>query len=206
MYDADNQLVSDPDCLFSMSAKDLQAARYIPALMDAGVSSLKIEGRMKTAYYVACVVKAYRRLIDTYETKGFVSEEDYAACIRELEKAENRPTSNGFYEGLPDANGHLYGTNGAGVIQDFVATVQSYDPLSQMAVIQVRNHFVAGTRLEVMSPTIDNETFVAGTLYTMDGMVQEVANKPMQLLRVKIPFEVQKDDFIRKVSEENVCG
>ena len=95
MYD-DGNLISPEDCLFSMSSKDLQAASVITALMDMGIDSLKIEGRMKTAYYIATVVKAYRQLIDTYHENGKVTEEEMEKFQNELAKAENRPTYSGF--------------------------------------------------------------------------------------------------------------
>lgn len=197
MYDEGN-LISPEDCLFSMSSKDLQAASVITALMDMGIDSLKIEGRMKTAYYIATVVKAYRQLIDTYHENGKVTEEEMEKFQNELAKAENRPTYSGFYYGLPPKEGHLYGVNGAGVIQDFVAYVLDYDKESQMATIQVRNHFTCGTKMEVLSPTIDNETFVVEELFTLDGEKIDVAKQPMQILKTKIPFVVEKEDMIRK--------
>ena len=197
MYDEGN-LISPEDCLFSMSSKDLQAASVITALMDMGIDSLKIEGRMKTAYYIATVVKAYRQLIDTYHENGKVTEEEMEKFQNELAKAENRPTYSGFYYGLPPKEGHLYGVNGAGVIQDFVAYVLDYDKASQMATIQVRNHFTCGTKMEVLSPTIDNETFVVEELFTLDGEKIDVAKQPMQVLKTKIPFVVEKEDMIRK--------
>jgi putative protease len=181
-----------------MSSKDLQAASVITALMDMGIDSLKIEGRMKTAYYIATVVKAYRQLIDTYHENGKVTEEEMEKFQIELAKAENRPTYSGFYYGLPPKEGHLYGVNGAGVIQDFVAYVLDYDKESQMATIQVRNHFTCCTKMEVLSPTINNETFVVEELFTLDGEKIDVAKQPMQILKTKIPFVVEKEDMIRK--------
>ena len=201
MYNEANELVSKDDCLFSMSSKDLQAASVITELMDMGIDSLKIEGRMKTAYYIATVVKAYRQLIDTYHENGKVTEEEMEKFQRELAKAENRPAYSGFYYGLPPKEGHLYGVNGAGVIQDFVAYVLDYDKESQMATIQVRNHFTCGTKMEVLSPTIDNETFVVDKLYTLDGEEIDVAKQPMQILKTHIPFVVEKEDMIRKVRD-----
>ena len=197
MYD-DGNLISPEECLFSMSSKDLQAASVITSLMDMGIDSLKIEGRMKTAYYIATVVKAYRQLIDTYHENGKVTEEEMEKFQNELAKAENRPTYSGFYYGLPPKEGHLYGVNGAGVIQDFVAYVLDYDKESQMATIQVRNHFTCGTKMEVLSPTINNETFVVEELFTLDGEKIDVAKQPMQILKTKIPFVVEKEDMIRK--------
>lgn len=80
LYEGERE-ISDPDMRFSMSSKDLQAVRFIPALIEAGVSSLKIEGRMKSAYYIATVVHAYRMLIDEYAQTGTLNEERIAVEI-----------------------------------------------------------------------------------------------------------------------------
>lgn len=187
--------VSKDDCLFSMSSKDMMAARYIPALMELGVTSLKIEGRMKTAYYISCVVRAYRKLIDAYANG---EELDWDYYVKELAKAENRPTCIGFYEGIPGTKDHLYGVNGAGVIQDFVATVLDYDADKGEAIIEVKNHFVAGTVLEAFGPHLENTVFTVNEMYDENGELVEIANKPTQILRVPIPFAVKKFDLIRK--------
>lgn len=192
--------VSKEDCLFSMSSKDMMAAHYIPALMEMGVASLKIEGRMKTAYYIACVVKAYRELIDTYGEGGDV---DWNELHRELAYAENRPASIGFYEGLPKSKDHLYGINGAGVLQEFVGYVLGYDEEKREAIVEVKNHFTVGTLLEVFGPQLHAHQFVADKLIDEEGESVEVANKPTQILRIPLDFKVSKYDLIRKVRESN---
>ncbi|MDD6467591.1 MAG: U32 family peptidase [Erysipelotrichaceae bacterium] len=204
IYNEQNEPIHDEDCLFSMSSKDLQAASVIGELMDMGISSLKIEGRMKTAYYIATVVKAYRNLIDTYQANGVIAQQQLEAFQMELAKAENRPASSGFYYGLPQAKDHLYGVNGAGVIQDFVATVVNYDEITQVATIQVRNHFTVPCEMELLSPYCDYKSFTIEHLTTMDGNEVTVANQPMQLLNTKIPFAVAKEDMIRKKQREVV--
>ena len=189
--------ISPSDCLFSMSSKDMMAAEYLTRLMDMGVASIKIEGRMKTAYYIATVVGAYRRLIDEYVSGKELNFEDFK---KELAKAENRPASIGFYEGLPKAKDHLYGVNGAGVTQEFIGYVLDYDSEKQEAIIEVKNHFTKGTLVEVFGPSIYNESFVIEEMYDQkSGEVVEVANKPTQILRVKIPFVVSQHDLVRKV-------
>lgn len=203
MYNEQNEQINPNDCLFSMSSKDLQAASVIPALMDMGISSLKIEGRMKTAYYIATVVKAYRNLIDTYEQNGKITDEEMAKFQLELAKAENRPASTGFYYGIPTAEGHLYGVNGAGVIQDFVASVVDYNIETQVATLQIRNHFTVPCTMELLSPHCDYKTFTIESLHTMDGNEVTVANQPMQLLQTKLPFVVEKEDMLRKCKGGN---
>ncbi len=142
LYEGERE-ISDPDMRFSMSSKDLQAVRFIPALIEAGVSSLKIEGRMKSAYYIATVVHAYRMLIDEYAQTGTLNEERIAFYEEEIAKAENRPTGPGFYLGMPKAKDQLYGVNGAGVTQEYIADVLSYNsghrrPCCRCAITSIR--------------------------------------------------------------------
>lgn len=202
LYKGDEKLNDDSE-LFSMSSKDLMAARYIPELIHAGVASLKIEGRMKSTYYIATVVKAYRMLIDEVYEKGNVSEERLAFFLAELSKAENRPADVGFYAGLPKYTAHLYGINGAGVTQEFIASVLDYDQETQMATILVRNNFKPGCQAEVFGPHITNEPLILDDCYDEDNEKIEVANKPMQILTTRIPFKVEKNDMIRKVMEKD---
>lgn len=196
---ANDQQLNDEVELFSMSSKDLMAAKFIPDLIKANVASLKIEGRMKSAYYIATVVKTYRMLIDEVYELGEISEERMNDYLQELSKAENRPTDIGFYNGLPRFDAHLYGVNGAGVTQEFIAGVLDYDAKSQMATIIVRNNFAIGTKAEVFGAHIHNAEFTIGDCFDENGETIEVANKPMQVLKTRIPFMVEKHDMIRKI-------
>ncbi len=198
MYDQDTPIHKE-DCLFSMSSKDMVAAKFIPALIDMGVASFKIEGRMKSQYYVANVVKVYRTLIDQYCEQNFESVEALIErCEGELQKAENRKTASGFFQGHPGAKDHLYGINGAGVIQDYVAQVLEYDAASETALIEVRNHFTVGTKMEVLSPYTNDQVFEVTQLVDELGETVEVANKPMQRLRMKTALPLVPYDMLRK--------
>lgn len=196
-----NEFIHDENQLFSMSSKDLMAARYIKDLIDMGISSLKIEGRMKSTYYIATVIRAYRMLIDSiYENR--LDESYMNQILDELSRSENRPTSVGFYEGLPKACDQLYGVNGAGVTQEYIASILSYDKESQMAVIQVKNHFDMNIPVEVFGPNYTRK-MIMNPCYDEDGEMVEVANKPMQILKTKIEFEVKENDMIRKIMDKS---
>lgn len=194
-----NQEVSNEGNLFSMSSKDLMAAEFVYDLMKSNVASLKIEGRMKSAYYIATVVKTYRKLIDEIgNTEKPLSEDRVNYYINEFAKAENRPTSVGFYRGIPTNMDHLYGVNGAGVTHDFVGIVLNYNKDTQIADIQVRNVFAINDELEVFGPSIDNLCFVVESIRNEDDFILEVANQPMRTVKVKIPFVVEPLDMIRR--------
>lgn len=198
LYDGDRPLHDCKD-LFSMSSKDMMAARFIPDLIEAGIASLKIEGRMKSAYYIATLIKTYRMLIDEVYEKGRISEERMQWYYHELSKAENRPTGTGFYEGLPKPTGNLYGVNGAGVTQEFIAYVLDYDEESGMATLEVRNNFRPGIMAEVFGPTIPSTSFQIESLYDLEGNELEVAKTPMQKIRTHVSTRMEPNAMIRKV-------
>ncbi len=194
-----DERISDADRPFSMSSKDLLAFRYIPEMIAANVASLKIEGRMKSAYYIATVVKTYRMLIDeVLQHPGPLSAQQIAYYEKEFAKAENRPTCTGFLDHIPDHRDHLYGVNGSGVTHDFLGLVLDYDEGAQQAVLQVRNHFRKGERLEVFGPTLVNQQFLADEIINEAGEQIEVCNKPMETVRIRIPFAVSAGDMIRR--------
>lgn len=202
LYEGERQLHDEHD-LFSMSSKDLMAARFIPELIKHGIASLKIEGRMKSAYYVATLIKAYRMLIDEVYETGEISEERMQAYYEELAKAENRPTGVGFYLGQPKAQDHLYGVNGAGVTQEFIAYVLAYDAESKIATLEVRNNFKGHIEAEVFGPHIPMSKFMLSDLYDLDGTLLTVANRPMQVIQTKVDIPMEKDAMIRKVMKKD---
>ena len=183
---------------FSMSSKDMMACRYIPQLIEAGVASFKIEGRMKSVYYIATLVKTYRMLIDEYYEKGVISEERMAYYEKEFAKAENRPSGVGFYAGMPRAAGHLYEESRNPLIQEFIAYILDYDEKTQMAYIEVRNHFAVGAGAEVFGPNCLNRPCVISDLFDENKEALSVAKTPMQRLYMKIPFSVKRHDMIRR--------
>lgn len=198
LYGNDGAYHDEKD-LFSMSSKDLMGARFIETLIHANVASLKIEGRMKSSYYVATLVSTYRALIDEIYEKGHLSEERYEYYANEFSKAENRPTATGFYLGYPKASDQLYGVNGAGVTQEYIAYVLDYNEENQMVTLQVRNNFKPFIEAEVFGPGMKVSKFTFDKLYDMDGEELVAANKPMQIIQAKVPIPMKKDCMIRKI-------
>lgn len=193
-------LLSDPNNPLSMSSKDLRANEYIEDLINANVASLKIEGRMKSEYYIAQVVKTYRNLIDEIYEKGHVSSDRQEYYTNELYKAENRPSATGFLSGKCDEDKSLYGINGAGVTHDYVAIVKEYDEARNIAKIEVKNMFDLKDTLEVFGPDMNNKQFVNNMMFDEDWHFIKQAHKPTQIVNIRIPFKVAKDYMIRKVS------
>lgn len=198
---AGQEQISADECPFSMSAKDLKASAYLNDLIACGVASFKIEGRMKSAYYIAQIVKTYRRMIDEITLKGPLDAARIAYYDQELAKAENRPTAAGFFSGECAADKQLYQNDPVKVAHYFVAYILAYDPKRQIACIRVHNKFKTGDRLEVFGPEVDNLRFTVGAMTDDNHDILEVAARPLEVLYLKIPFTVHKHDMIRKVSD-----
>ncbi|MBR6233038.1 MAG: U32 family peptidase [Erysipelotrichaceae bacterium] len=199
LYDKDTE-ISDPECLLSMSSKDLRASAYVERMIHSNIASLKIEGRMKSEYYIGQVVKTYRKMIDEIYEKGRLSKERLDYYDNELSKAENRPSDDGFLSGDCDNTKHLYGVNGAGVTHDYVAFVHDFDARRNIAFVEVKNVFAKGDELEVFGPKIDNLHFKAEVMFDQNYDPVELANKPTQLLMLRMPFAVERGDMIRKAA------
>jgi putative protease len=198
LYDEDKE-ISD-DLLFTSGSKDLFAADMIYDLIEAGVSSFKIEGRMKTEYYIASVISAYRHLIDEIlETGKPLSAERMAYHKKEILRGENRETCIGFYQGVPGSESIIYHPNSdASVNHDFLATVKSYDDTKKTAVIETRNPFDVNEAFEVLSPGRENRSFTVNSIRNEDGEYIEKSRKPMALLEIPVPFELKAEDILRR--------
>ena len=193
------ELISSEDCPLSMSSKDLRATEYIERMIKANIASLKIEGRMKSDYYIAQITKTYRKMIDEISYGQTLSKERIAYYNNELDKAENRPSDDGFLSGDCDHSKHLYGVNGAGVTHEFAAYVKDFDLKCGRALIEVRNKFAKGDLIEVFGPDMNNERFKVEEMYTLDEELVEVANQPMELLWIRVPFLIKTHYMMRKV-------
>jgi len=198
LYDGNKEL-SKPDCLLSMSSKDLRASAYVERMIKAGVDSLKIEGRMKSEYYIGQVVKTYRKMIDEIYDVGFLALGRLDYHDSELQKAENRPSDDGFLSGDCDNSKHLYGVNGAGVTHDYVGLVKGFEQDKNIAYVDVKNVFAKGDILEVFGPDIDNKQFKCELMFDEDWNLVKLANKPTQVLKIRVPFVMHENDMIRKV-------
>lgn len=191
--------ISDPELLFSMGSKDLMAPQYVEAMMRSSVASLKIEGRMKSAYYIAVVVRAYRRLIDAIAADPNADHSSAVAeAVKELSRAENRPACNGFLGGIPQAGDHLYDNNASRVTHDFVAQVLAYDPKRRRVQVEVRNHFAEGEVLEAFGPHQNNCDLTALHVCDEEENPVKTANRPMQKLWIDCPFPLKPYDLIRR--------
>lgn len=189
-------VINDENEYFNMSSKDLMAIRQIPQLIDLGVKSLKIEGRMKSIYYIATVVRTYRQLIDEYYETGTV---DFDYYLEEISKAENRLSSTGFLLGQATTAEQLYNMRSEIPTKEFVGYVLDYDEETQMALIEQRNYFSQNDELEFFGPNLKNTKYKIEKIYDEDLNELEVARHPQQKLKIFVPFKLSKHDMIRLV-------
>ena len=195
-YELVDDGVTVNDASFSMSSKDLEAINQVPYLIDHGVASLKIEGRMKSVHYIATVVSTYRALIDEYIKMGDIK--DYALYEKEMTKAENRLSSVGYLEGLPGVEQQLYGMRSEKPSQLFIGLGLDYDQTQGIATIEQRNYFKLGDEIEVHNPSGNHYTFKIEEMKNEDGEDIEIARHPKQKLKIKVPQAVEPYAMIRK--------
>lgn len=193
-YDENREKINDN--IFTFSSKDLQGLRYLPRMIEGNVSSLKVEGRMKTAHYLATVIGTYRRAIDEYYKTGKI---DYEKYENELKKCENRKASIGFFEGNVSLKEQIFDFENDKATQEYVATVLDYNPITKIAKVEQRNYFQENDLLEVYGYDIDNFTFNVSDMIDEEGEKVEIANNPKKILFFKIDKPVKKDYFLRKV-------
>ncbi len=179
---------------YFLNSKDMNLLEHIDKLIEAGIDSLKIEGRMKSPFYVATVVNAYRRAIDSY----YADKNNYKpdpALLKELELTSHRQYTTGFYFG--DYDRQCYETSKPKQIGVFIASVLDSD--GEYIVVEQRNRFKVGDTLQILS-TDENfgKEFVIESMTDMDGNVVEDAKHVQQKLKIKCPYQLSKYDILRK--------
>lgn len=188
---------SDIDSNFTMGSKDLYMIEHIPDLMDVGVDSLKIEGRMKSIHYIATVVSTYRKVIDAYyeSPNTFVFKEEWK---QDLLKAAKRPTTAGFYYKKPDENDQIYQSTGTADLYNFVGLVIDYNPNNNLATIEQRNRFIIGDTIEFFGPNKESFSQVIQNIWDDKGNEIEMARHPQQQVKIKVDRPVKPYDMMRK--------
>ncbi|MDK2962185.1 MAG: family peptidase [Eubacteriaceae bacterium] len=182
---------------FIFNSKDLCLINEIPLLMQAGVDSFKIEGRMKSLYYVATVVSTYRKVIDeVFENPSIQNIDDF--YYQELTKVSHRNYTTGFFHGKTDATDQNYGTSSYTRTYDFIGVVLEYDQETQMATIQQRNKISVGDEIEVMIPGKGYFTQQAEVMIDAKGNVIESTPHPKMIYQMKMEEPVAPMDILRK--------
>ena len=176
--------------------------QFIPELVDAGISSLKIEGRMKTPFYVGTVVKAYRQAIDDYFTdpEYYRSRIDY--YMEEVSKASHRDYTTGFYFGKPGHDDQVYTSNTYIRDYDFIGMVQEdRDDATGCAIVMQRNKFEVGDEIEVLPQKGDSLKMTVEKMWDEEGNPIMSAPHPEQIVKLETSIPLKKYDMLRKASK-----
>ena len=185
--------LNPPGDYFAMSSKDLCAIQAIPQLMEMGIDSFKIEGRMKSLHYIATIVKTYRKLVDDIKNQQRKPDSFYEAMIN---KAENRLTSTGFLFGLPKVEQQLYDLDASIPSKDFVGIVLEYDAKTKKAIVEQRNHFVPHSSLEVFGPNHSGIIQIE-EIFDLEGNSLDAARHARQIVSFCTDFPLEKNDLLR---------
>lgn len=185
---------------YIFNSKDLCMIGHIPELIGAGIDSLKVEGRMKTALYVATVARTYRRAIDDY----FVSEGTYQNNMpwyqEEISKCTYRQFTTGFYFGKPDENTQIYGDSTYLSESVYLGIVEETDTASGRVRIMQRNKFSVGEQIEIMKPDGSNVPVTVEAMYTEEGEAVDSCPHAKQMLWIRLSQMPERYDLLRMPS------
>ena len=190
-----DKLISPNDHDFTMSSKDLNAMDYISKLIDIGVTSLKIEGRMKSLHYIATVVSAYRKLIDEYYLNHEIK--NIQKYKNEISRGENRQTSYGFYNGDVKEEQEIYNDGFIGPSHEFCGIVLDYDKENKLVKIEQRNHFVGNREFEILSKAHGVIKLFVSDIYDKDMNVIDAARHSQMIVYFYSDIELEPFDLIR---------
>ena len=187
---------SNDEHKFTMATKDLNMAEYIQDMIDIGVASLKVEGRMRSHYYLATVISSYRKIIDAcYNhtlTKELLEREEFV-----LSRVANRETSTHYFTHKADENDQYYTGRQELSNQDYLAYILDYDEDNHIVTISERNYFEPGTEVEIFMPSGKVISFTVDKIYDQDMNELEKACHPEEILKLKVDDFVEKDSMMR---------
>ena len=179
---------------FQIASKDLSMIDHIPELVDMGVSSLKIEGRMRSMYYIATVVNTYKNVVTLYK-EGKLTSELMEYYKRVLNRLSNRENKSQFFTGDVNRSDQYYTGRKEVSNQDFLGVVLDYT--DGVMKIEQRNNFKVGDTIEVFGPNTLATKIKVDSIINEENESVSVANHPQEVLYVKVPFKVEKNDILR---------
>jgi putative protease len=182
---------------FILNSKDLCMIGHIPELVQSGVASLKIEGRIKSSFYVATIVRAYRMALDSYlrDPAHYVFQ---PALLEEVSKVSHRSFTTGFFLDKPGPGSQNYGTSNYVKTWEFVGVVRNYDEQDKTLLIEQRNRILKGDEVEIVQPNGCDVPLTVGDMWDMEGNLITSAPHPQMLLTMKLGQPVRKDSMLRK--------
>ncbi len=185
---------------YIFNSKDLCMIEHIPELLEAGIDSLKIEGRMKTALYVATVARTYRKAIDDYQKDPELYKKNMPWYLEQISNCTYRQFTTGFFFGKPDETTQIYDSNT--YVKEYTYLGIIGEEREGTYRIEQRNKFSVGEKIEVMKPNGDNVEETVKRILTEDGEEQESAPHPKQVLYVDLGIPVDQYDILRRQEEK----
>lgn len=188
-------VAGDEQGTYIMNSKDLCLLPYLPQLMEAGICSFKIEGRMKSAHYAASVVSVYRRAIDACwrDPQHYTVKQEW---LDELEKVSHRPYTTGFALGKPDATAQVYTTSSYLQTHEFVGLVRDWD--NGRLTVEQRNHMKEGETLEVFCPDGSLRTLVLKEMRNQEGEPIVAAQHPQMVFTCRAAESIPESAILRR--------
>lgn len=194
LYDKDNNIISD-EANFSIAPKDLSLVKYIKEMMDIGVSSFKLEGRMRSIYYVSTIVSVYRRLIDMYSKKN-IDDAYINKAIKILYRCANRDVAPQFFNGKKGKEEQYYSERQENSNQDFLGIVKGYDDDSKELIVEQRNFFKNGDRAIIFAPKQDEFYITINNIKDENKNAIDAARHPQQLVRIPCEKRLPVNSFM----------
>lgn len=194
---------TDEEPIFSMTSKDLNMISNIESMINRGVNSFKVEGRMRGIYYIATVIHTYRQLIDQIKNNT-LDEREVRYALDILNRSANRDSSPQFYDGLPTEKEQYFLGRQEISNQDFLGLVLDYDEEEKMVLLEQRNYFKKGDIVEFFGPETETFTYTVHTILNDKDEEIEVANHPNMLVKLPVDKPLHKWDMMRiKVFDKN---
>ena len=182
---------------YIFNSKDLCMIEYIPEILEAGIDSLKIEGRMKTALYVATVARTYRKAIDDYQKDPALYRKNMPWYLDQISNCTYRQFTTGFFFGKPGEASQIYDSNTYVKEYTYLGIVGERNE-EGLYRIEQRNKFSVGETIEVMKPDGENLSVTVRRIVNEDGMEQESAPHPKQVLYLDVGTEMDRYDILRR--------
>lgn len=186
---------------YIFNSKDLCMIEHVPDLIDAGIDSFKIEGRMKTALYVATVARTYRKAIDDYFEDPKKYEANLPWYMNEISNGTYRQFTTGFFYGKPSEEDHIYDHNTYITTYQYLGHSEGTDE-NNLTVLRQKNKFSVGNRLEIMKPDGRNLEVAVKAIFDQDGNPMESAPHPKQELHVDFGIKTEPYDIFRAKAEK----
>ena len=181
---------------YIMNSKDLCLLPYLDEVVDSGIDSLKIEGRMKSVHYVASVVKAYRMALDACLTgTSYKVREEW---LTELEKVSHRSYTTGFFFGKTTEADQIYGSSSYEQTSDFVGLVRAYDEKTKIAAVEQRNNMKLGQEIEIFQPVGAAFRQKLAEMWDTEGQEIAAAPHPQQIIRMRMAQPVEVNSILRR--------